>query len=478
MKQKVNNKKGLSLSIKWAFASSIFIFIILSIFATITYRSALNLIIIEEQQKIKRAIIKVQRCLRKTDSELTNEKIVNLLSVEGLITKNQAKINRFVSIVEQPSITIDIFNTKKKILYTSGKNAVWQKGKKNSPFLPFNKNGLLVTKKLISHKTKKVIGYLQVSNQLSSFYDIRNGLLIALVILEITVLLLSGILGYILSSRFLKPIRILRDTMEIISQDPQKDLQMERIKTKDELEDLSKIFNKMLKRIRSYIKQQEQFVADVSHELRTPVAIIQGQLNMLNRWGKDDPKVLEEALQASLKESKRMKNLIQEMLKLTRAGQLDAHYLKEVTKIKTILIQTINNFSMLYPEFQLNLIDKLKENTKAKIYRNHLEQIIIILLDNAIKYSTNKQQIDIIVKEDNKEVEISICDYGEGIAKDDLDKIFNRFYRVDKARARKKGGNGLGLSIAKQLMENYNGKIAVKSKINQGTEFSISIPKK
>ncbi|MDR0691213.1 MAG: HAMP domain-containing histidine kinase [Streptococcaceae bacterium] len=477
MKQKENNKKGLSLAIKWAFASSIFIFIILSIFVVITYRSALNLVIIEEQQKMERTIVKIKSCLKKADRELTNDKVIKLLSAEGLINKKQADINRFVSISEQPSIAVGIFNAKKKMLYTS-KEKTWQKDTKSSPFLPFNKNGLLITKSLVSDKTKRVVGYLQVSDKLSSFYDIRKGLLIALMSLEIIALFLSSTLGYILASRFLKPIRTLRDTMEAISQDPQSDLQMEKIKTNDELEDLAKIFNKMLERMRSYTNQQEQFVSDVSHELRTPVAIIQGQLSMLNRWGKDDPKVLEEALQVSLKEIERMKNLIQEMLELTRAKQLDVRYLKEVTKVKTTLIQIINNFRMLYPEFKLNLIDKLAKNTQAAIYRNHLEQIVIIIFDNAIKYSANKQQVDITAKSDEKEVKISIHDYGEGIAQEDLNKIFNRFYRVDKARARKKGGNGLGLAIAQQLIENYNGKISVESKIKKGTTFLISIPKK
>ncbi|MDR1472950.1 MAG: HAMP domain-containing histidine kinase [Lactobacillales bacterium] len=478
MKQRVDNKKGLSLAIKWAFASSIFIFIILSIFAVITYRAALSFVIIEEQQKMERTITKVQSCLTKADAELTSDTVMKLLSAKGLITKKQTSFNRFASISEQPSIAVSIFNIKKKILYTSDKNKAWQKERKGSPFWPFNQDGLLMTKSLTSNQTKKLIGYFQVFNELSSFYDIRNGLLIALVVLELIALFLSSLLGYILAVRFLKPIRTLRDTMEAISHNPKSDLQMEKIKTNDELEDLAEIFNKMLERMRSYTKQQEQFVADVSHELRTPVAIIQGQLNMLERWGKDDPKILTEALQASLKESKRMQNLIQDMLELTRAEQPVPRYYKETTKIKATLLQIINNFRILYPKFKLNLIDKLTESTKAAIYRNHLEQVMIILLDNAVKYSTNQQQIDITAQANEQEVIIAIRDYGEGIGKEDLDKIFHRFYRIDKARTRQKGGNGLGLSIAQQLIENYHGKISVESKINQGTIFSINIPKK
>lgn len=114
----------------------------------------------------------------------------------------------------------------------------------------------------------------------------RSKLLLTLIVLEIVSLLLSSFLGFLLSSYFLKPVKILRDTMEIIRQDPQAEVHVPDITTNDELADLAVIFNDVIDRIRMYIEQQEQFVEDVSHELRTPVAVIEGHLNMLNRWGK------------------------------------------------------------------------------------------------------------------------------------------------------------------------------------------------
>ena len=99
-------------------------------------------------------------------------------------------------------------------------------------------------------------------------------------------LIVSSVLGFILSSYFLKPLKVLRDTMDTIRKDPQSDVHMPEINTRDELADISEIFNEMLDRMRRYIEQQEQFVEDVSHELRTPVAIMEGHLNFLNRWGK------------------------------------------------------------------------------------------------------------------------------------------------------------------------------------------------
>jgi signal transduction histidine kinase len=112
----------------------------------------------------------------------------------------------------------------------------------------------------------------------------------------------------------------------------------------------------------------------------------------------------------------------------------------------------------------------------AKIYRDHLEQILIILCDNAVKYSTERKEIHLSLSRNLNQVEIGVQDFGEGISQDNMDKVFNRFYRVDKARSRKKGGNGLGLSIAKRLIEGYRGSIALESSAGYGSLFKVTFP--
>ncbi len=297
-----------------------------------------------------------------------------------------------------------------------------------------------------------------------------------LIVLEVVSLILSSVLGYFLSTYFLKPLKVLRDTMDTIRRDPLSDVQMPEIGTNDELADLSEIFNEMLERIRVYMELQQQFVEDVSHELRTPVAIMEGHLSMLQRWGKDDPAILEEGLSASVQELSRMKTLVQEMLDLSRAEQVEAHYSHEVTNAKEVTHQVYNNFVMLYPEFTFTLDDDLTEEVQLKIYRNHFEQLIIIILDNAVKYSTDRKEVRLSIQLINGKFEISVQDFGEGIPQEDLERVFHRFYRVDKARARTKGGNGLGLSIAKQLATSYKGRIVAESVVGQGTIFRIYLP--
>ena len=224
-----------------------------------------------------------------------------------------------------------------------------------------------------------------------------------------------------------------------------------------------------------YIDQQQQFVGDVSHELRTPVAIIQGHMELLNRWGKDDPEVLNESIQASLAETKRMKSLVQEMLDLSRAEQVEIDFRNQVTDIKMVVNQVFNNFKMIHPDFTFSLDDDLRKPTYVSMFRDHLEQVLIILMDNAVKYSQTRKEVHVSLSEDGRNAQVSVQDFGEGIAPENMDRVFNRFYRVDKARSREKGGNGLGLSIAKRLVEGYNGHVSVESSLGHGSIFQISL---
>jgi signal transduction histidine kinase len=232
----------------------------------------------------------------------------------------------------------------------------------------------------------------------------------------------------------------------------------------------------MLDQTRRYIDQQQQFVEDVSHELRTPVAVIQGHIDMLLRWGKDDPEVLEESLKASLQETKRMKSLVSEMLDLSRAEQIELNYGEEITNITEVFEQVYNDFKMIHPDFTFTFDDDTDDHVYVQIYRNHLEQVLVILLDNAIKYSAKRKEVHMSLSTSMSMVNIAIQDFGEGISQEDINKVFNRFYRVDKARSRDKGGNGLGLSIAHRLIEAYHGNISIESSLGYGSIFQINLP--
>jgi len=274
----------------------------------------------------------------------------------------------------------------------------------------------------------------------------------------------------------LNDLKKINNTIDDLNKKPDSDSRIKLRKRNDEIYDLTVNINKMLDRMQAYTNQQKEFVEDVSHELRTPVAVLEGHLSMLQRWGKDDPEVLNDSITSSLQELKRMQSLIQEMLDLTRVEQIDSAYLEQTTEVKPLFTQVYNDFKMLHPDFVINFDDDIREGSEVKIYRNHLEQVLVILLDNAFKYSADRKEINLAASTNSELLEVVVQDYGLGIAKNDLKRIFNRFYRVDKARSRKRGGNGLGLSIAKRLIEIYHGSLEVESVVGSGTVFKIELP--
>jgi len=486
VKRKNSKKKELrkpSLTLKWAFASSFFIFVVITAFAVITYKTAVNLMFEREQEDAEQttyeAVSHLADANKELDRQTSYENLIEFPDINSNLEKDSQEKSSYVSEFGQVNLSLYVYDLQEKLVFrTSQVELDLQSQNAQGPTLTRNKGqpAFLLVQPVYSKETREKIGYAQAFYNISSFYDIRNHLLLTLIVLEILFLVVSSILGYLLSAHFLKPLKTLRNTMENIQKDPQTTIHAPEPKSKDELADLSDIFNDMLDRMRSYTEQQEQFVEDVSHELRTPVAVIEGHLKMLQRWGKEDPEVLEESIEASLQEIARMKTLVQEMLDLSRAEQVDIYYKNETSSAKEVVYQVFNNFKMLYPEFMFTIDDDLNEEETVKIYRDHFEQILIIIMDNAIKYSTQRKEIHLSISRNQTELELAIQDFGEGITQENLNKIFHRFYRVDKARARDKDGNGLGLSIVKKLLDNYKGTIVAESSLGQGTVFRISLP--
>lgn len=489
-KKQQQELKGPSLTIKWALASSFFIFVIFTVFAVTTYKASVNLLVEKERKQSEETTNQIVARLANLDENLTLVSVYRNLTNSSntqsrlydrtsTISGNLMSIDPFIAELGQTNFQLYVYNPDYHLVFRTKAASLSLQSVEvtNSRLTTINdKTGLLTIKPVISKQTREKIGYVQTFYALTSFYEIKRNLLMILIAVELISLILSSILAFLLSSYYLKPLKMLRDTMDSIRKDPQSDIHAPVIDTRDELADLSEIFNEMLDRMRTYIEQQEQFVEDVSHELRTPVAIIEGHLSMLNRWGKDDPEILEESLTASMQEIKRMKDLVQEMLDLSRAKQVDIYYGNETCNAKEVVNQVFNNFKILYPDFMFVMDDDLPREKTLQIYRNHFEQILIIILDNAVKYSLARKEIHVSISTNMKELEIAIQDFGEGIPAEDLQKVFNRFYRVDKARARTKGGNGLGLSIAQQLLESYKGRITVESSLGQGTIFRIYVP--
>jgi len=232
----------------------------------------------------------------------------------------------------------------------------------------------------------------------------------------------------------------------------------------------------------SELKRLEQvrkdFVANVSHELKTPVAAISGFAETLLDEGGEDKETVREFSQIIYNEAQRLSLLINGLLELSRieAEQDELNIIS--VNLAAVLQDTIKHIQRQKNHQSIRLI--LPEGSQPVIQTDPLlvSHILANLLDNAMKYSPAEEEIKVILEELNDRVVISVADRGIGIPQQELSRIFERFYRVDKARSRKTGGSGLGLAIVKHLAEKLGGEVAVESKLGEGSRFSFVLPKR
>ena len=231
-------------------------------------------------------------------------------------------------------------------------------------------------------------------------------------------------------------------------------------------------------RLKTLEKIRQEFVANVSHELKTPLTAIHGFINPVREsLETGDEKLAEHYLKIIEKHSKRMYDIIRDLLKISNLEQQDSN--KEIDfsshNLKEVVNQAINHHQHKLDakkiELSLDLVD-------VKIMCNNglLEQAFGNLIDNAIKYSDHESKISISIRAKKNFCSFKIIDEGIGIPEEHQEHIFKRFYRVDKSRDRKTGGTGLGLSIVKHIVRIHGGDIKLKSDINEGSTFSIILP--
>ncbi|WP_338209079.1 HAMP domain-containing histidine kinase [Lactiplantibacillus paraxiangfangensis] len=485
-------RKRWSLKWKWALGTAIGTALIFICFSMLVYKSFTNLLLRQEQRDVVSAITTVQQSLRTEPKGLTIHSVAAKLQPEasvepasGMYERKRGAIQGKIfsdselTALSRTNLAVTVYDPHGTTLYISRKDShEFQKSTKRQVSMVGRGHAaqLVGRAPIRATATHKLIGYAQVTDSLSDYHNTTYNLVWIFVVMTMIAIFGATLLGYFLAAFLLRPMRQIKETINAVNADPQTDSRVPDLRRNDELSDLAVLFNDMLDQMQRYITQQQQFVEDVSHELRTPVAIIQGHMELLNRWGKDDPQVLSESLAASLSETKRMQSLVQEMLDLSRAEQLEINFSHETTDVQKLVTQAFNDFKMIHPDFRFTFDDDVKKPVYAQIYRNHLEQLLIILLDNAVKYSTKRKEIHLSLSTDIRYIEVAVQDFGEGISKDNLDRVFNRFYRVDKARSRDKGGNGLGLSIAQRLVEGYHGKISVESVVGQGSIFRFHLP--
>jgi two-component system, OmpR family, sensor histidine kinase ArlS len=466
MRKWIKYMKDLPIRWKITLWSSMFLFFLFLSYNLFQYIVIDNGILNYEKQNGIHQLKEVLAFIQSDDEPLSLKQIENS---EGYLSKINEK-NQLIRILDR-----------KGNIITSTSNNVspnWQQPKtvKHQEYKVIRNHDerLLVLRSPIV--TDNFTGTVEIVRNMEMSDAFMDKVFLLMLVAGVGSLIFSILGGTILAKKILSNIQALTLTMKKIKTNGLE----ERVpvnEKNDEFAQLGSLFNELMDSLEDSFLQQKQFVEDASHELRTPLAIIQGHLTLLNRWGKNDAAVLDKSLKSSLKEVERLTNLVQELLELSRAENslINPVDVEPINVLATVQ-HVVRNFEVLYSNYGFK-IKHSHENLYVNISSRHLEQILIILLDNAVKYS-KKEEKEVVIDCSliNEKVSLKVMDKGIGIPKEDIPYILNRFYRVDKARSRKQGGLGLGLAIAKRWVEKYHGTINIESKEGEGTNVTVVLP--
>lgn len=399
-------------------------------------------------------------------------------SVSGKLSEGSTAIpeDRFQELGRDYEMDITVFDKDESINFTTASD-------KQTVFFSKNANGFgldgrnnmafaLMSKKIALSDN---IYYIQIRRSLITYMPVLLFALCIVASLNLIVIISSGVKLSRTTKKMLMPIDNMTNTAKSISINAL-DTRLDVVQSHDELKDLAETFNEMLDRIEKSYEKQNQFVSDASHELRTPIAVIQGYANMLTRWGKDDKDVLEESINAIKSEAENMKGLVEKLLFLARADKNTQKIEKSEFALNELVDEIMRETRMI-DEKHVFLCDR-NDAVSINGDRTLIKQALRVFIDNSIKYTPENGLIKLSSTNLGTGMMLIVQDNGIGISKEDLPKIFDRFYRCDKARTRQMGGTGLGLSIAKWIIGRHNGNIQVESALNAGTKIIIFLPYK
>ncbi|MDP2682100.1 MAG: ATP-binding protein [Deltaproteobacteria bacterium] len=321
----------------------------------------------------------------------------------------------------------------------------------------------------------QLISILQVGAPLQESTAALNALFYILIFgIPLAVILASGV-GWFLAKKALSPV----DMVTVLARKIEAGSLNERLDVsgpKDELGRLAKTFNDMIARLELSFKQMKQFTADASHELKTPLTVLKGEMEIALKTEKT-VEGFKEVIKSSLEEIDKMSALVKSLLNLAK---LDSRVRlpNDNIKLDGIVEERFNQTLPLAKDKGIDMVMAKKEGVVIMGDKIGIGQLLFNLIYNAIKYTPKDGRIEISLEQSDNWAIIKVIDTGMGIAEEDLPHIFDRFYRVDKARTTGAGGVGLGLSICKEIAEAHGGKIEVESEAGKGSVFKVYLPVK
>ncbi|WP_404466614.1 sensor histidine kinase [Planococcus rifietoensis] len=445
-------------------SSTLLMFFVLLILAVVIYYSFSSLAYETEVERLEAEVEVMVATFNANNNEESLDTILRAyVPVDGLI-KEKNQNSGLLSTIQRPSVSVEFPND---VAGASGHMAV--KGEQFAYVTaPVIWPGGEVVELIVAQSLREVTANLST---------LRLVLISVTLLSMIPIFLSSALLGRVLT----RPIEGLTGTMRRIQRDGSfeklRDGSFEKLRdgsfeklpvageSRDELSQMGVTFNEMIGLLEENYRKQEEFVSNASHELKTPLTVISSYADLLQRRGSQDPALQGEALTAIRTETERMRQLIEQLLHIARRSQAQMDWQK--TDLEPVLRQVMTAMNASYDrEFRLQSQQPLIVETDVQ----QLKQLLYILLDNARKYS--EASVDMEAGTDGA-VYIKIRDYGVGIPKESLPHVFERFYRVDKARSRETGGFGLGLSLAKELADSLHLQLEIDSIEQLGTTVTI-----
>ncbi|HLR62955.1 MAG TPA: HAMP domain-containing histidine kinase [Lentibacillus sp.] len=310
---------------------------------------------------------------------------------------------------------------------------------------------------------------LQVYKHLTGHASTMETLFYVLVVASLIMLIPTIVAGIFLSRFITRPVQELTAAMKENTAYGNWKKISEADQSKDELYEMKVTFNRMIDYLRENFEKQEMFVSDASHELKTPISIVKSYSQLMKRRGADNPELLQESTEAIESQADRMEKLVEQMLLLAKNKDREVY---KPFNIVELCRSTAETFKGAYDR-------EILFSTSAEILQvtgsyDQLQQVVYILMDNAVKYS--QDTVKLSVTQDGQYVKVEVQDSGRGIPETEQEKIFDRFYRIDKSRSRETGGTGLGLSIAKTIAEAHDGTLTVSSAAEEGSTFKLQLP--
>jgi heavy metal sensor kinase len=440
----------------------------LIVFAVLVYYAADSIFYARQDELLRSTAVTVASAYVQELEEEKSVKIANEVVLAQMVFPN-----RYVEVVDSEGRAVAWSSNLSGRQLTIPQTALTEARQHGGSFVVLN--DLRVAVVPLSKDPNSQLGFATVAEPLSVVEEglrrLRRHFLFGVPL----VLLFASAGGYFLARKSLAPIALMNQQTQRISAE-NLSARLDVAHPRDEVGQLALTINALLTRLDAAFQEQRRFIADASHELRTPLAVLRGETEVALQQERR-PAEYQESLALIKDEAERLSRIVENLFLLARQPVDAASMTREMVSLDQLVADCVRAASVLAIQKGLKL--KLNGNLPAITLTGDdemLKRMLLNLLDNAVKYTPQGGEINIALDSQNGAARIVVTDTGIGIPTEDQSRIFDRFYRVDKARSRALGGAGLGLSIARWIVEGHGGKLSVESAAGRGSSFIVELP--